>query len=47
MYCKSGNFCVGVNFMFFVILSSLRKFPPRENKAHMSLWFMKEIGVVF
>ena len=37
IYCKCGNFCVGVIFVFFAILSSLRKFPPGENKTHMTL----------
>ena len=36
-YCKRGNFRVGVISTFFAILPSSRKFPPRENKTHMTL----------
>ena len=37
VYCKRGNFRVGVIFAFFALLSSSRKLPPRENKTHMPL----------
>ena len=36
-YCKRGNFRVGVIFAIFAILPYSRKFPPRENKTHMTL----------
>ena len=37
IYCKRGNFRVGVIFAFFAILPFSRKFPPRENKTHKTL----------
>ena len=43
LYCKRGNFRVGVIFAIFAILPYSRKFPPRENKTHMT--FFKEIWV--
>ena len=37
IYCKHGNFCLGLIFAFFVILPSSQKFPPLENKTHIAL----------
>ena len=41
-YCKRGNFCVWVIFVFFTLLSS-RENNPHAKKNHV---FMNEIGVV-
>ena len=41
MYCKRGNFRVGIPFTFFALLSFSGKIHPRENKTHIYA-FMKE-----
>ena len=38
LYCKRGNFRVGVIFAFFALLSFWRKLPLHENKTHIPLW---------
>ena len=41
-HCKCGNFHVRLMFTYFSILPSYRKFPPHENKTHMTLFRRKE-----